>query len=160
MTRLAFAVLVSAVGGTAWGQYPQPGGAPQPPSFGGRLQQSPISPYLNLLNNSGANPAANYYNFARPLVQQQQGMSPFAPQGGQSSGGFQQQTGYLPPAALPARELASPFEPTGSLSLPPTGHPVVFGNKSGSGAGRTGYFPPASGQQPAATSKSIPRAKQ
>ncbi len=160
MTRLALALLLAAAG-SALGQYPGAGGSPQPPTFGNRQQQSPLSPYLNLLNGSGANPAANYYNLTRPFLQQQ-GQSPFAPQVGQNAGGFQQQIGYLPPAAPPDYSTRDPFDATGSSALPPTGHPVVYGNKYGqaSGAGRSGFFPPSgSQQQPAGGAKAIPRAK-
>jgi len=162
MTRLTIALLLSAAG-TALAQFPPPTGSPfpQPPTFGNGVQQSPISPYLNLLNNNGSNPAVNYYNFARPLLQQQQQVSPFAPPFVGQPGAFPQQMGYLPPG-VPFVASEQPFTPTGNGSLPPTGHPVVYGNRFGqasSGGGRTGYFPPAPGQQPSAAPQSIPRSK-
>lgn len=163
MTRLAIALLLLAAV-PAWGQYPPSGGGfPQPPSFGSRMPQSPLSPYLNLLNGNGGNAAANYYNFTRPLLQQQ-GMSPFGPQQfGQSAGGFQQQIGFLPPVPLPEYATLDATDPTGK-KLPPTGHPVQYGNRfSGAGMNPTqsGFAP--TGQQPPRPSpptKTIPRAKQ
>jgi hypothetical protein len=161
MKRLTVVVLLS-VSAAATAQMPNriPGGGAAypplaPPTFGNRPQQSPISPYLNLLNGTG-NPATNYYNFARPLLQPPP--SPFAPPLGSQPGAFPQQTGFLPPAALPAYESATPFEPTGSL--PPTGHPVLFGNKYGqaSGGARTGFFPPPQNPTTGRT-QTIPKAK-
>jgi len=178
MKRLSFALLLSVGAvGSAWGQYPgqyprtgsQP--YPQPPNFGSRMPQSPLSPYLNLLNGTGQNPAANYYNLTRPFLQQQQGMSPFGQQFGPTAGAFQQQIGFLPPAPLPDYATVDPSDPTGG-KLPQTGHQVGYGNRfSGTGSAiprSTGFMPTGSqGQQtqqqtprPSPPSKAIPKAKQ
>lgn len=160
MTRFAFALLLSA--GSALAQQPgypapQPGQPPvvQPPNFGARQPQQPLSPYLNLLSGAGANPAVNYYNIARPFLQPPP--SPFAAQPGMipQPSAFPAQTGYLRAPALPSPYLRDPTELTDGSTLPPTGHPVVFGNRTPGGRG--GFLP--SGQQPAQTPATMPRAK-
>lgn len=159
MIRGLGTVALVLAAGVAPAQYPNSpaggGGFPQPPNFGARQPQSPLSPYLNILNNGGLNPAANYYNLTRPFVQQP---SPFAAPPGMipQPGAFPAQTGYLRAPALPPASQPNPFDPTADGStLPPTGHPVVFGNRTPGGRG--GFLP--SGQQPAQTPTTMPRAK-
>lgn len=157
MTRFAFALMLSVACGAASAQQPAPPIVP-PPNFGARQPPSPLSPYLNLLNNTGLNPAANYYNLTRPFVQPP---SPFAAQPGvmPPPGVFPAQTGYLRAPSLPSPYARDPAELTDGSTLPPTGHPVLFGNRAP--GGRSGFLPtglpPATGAaQPPAT---LPRAK-
>lgn len=153
---LAPLVLVLIVVGAAVGQPigTTPTGNPPagPPTFTSR---SPTpSPYLNLLGGAGGIPAVNYSLGVRPFLQRP--VSPFATQ----PGAFPQQAGYLPPPTAPAREYPTALEPTDASSLPPTGHPVTFGNRNGPSGSRSGFFPPSgSQQQPAGAAKAIPRAK-
>lgn len=162
MTRLAFALVLVAPCGAAFGQlpgYPAPQ-SPQPvspPNFGARQPQQPLSPYLNLLNGVG-NPAVNYYNIARPFLQPPP--SPFAAPPGMlpQPGAFPAQVGYLRAPALPPASARDPADPTADGStLPPTGHPVTFGNRTP--GGRSGFLP--TGAQPGQTKQptTMPRAK-
>ena len=171
MTRIAFALLASALaGGTAWGQFPpnypqqqqqgfgQPGftqqGFGQQPQFNNRPYQSPLSPYLNLLGGAGGIPAVNYYNGTQMQMQNMGGMN--RGMGGMmnrpGSGFSQQQMGYLPQAAAMTRESVPLPDPNAEVTLPPSGHFVAYGNQYGQnrgGSARNGFFPqPTTGQKP------------
>jgi hypothetical protein len=120
-------------------QYPYPPPGYQPGGASGTPARPPLSPYLNIVNGPGANPAVNYYNFARPALQAQQYYQ-------------QQQSAGLP---LPLTEpfgLASapPLGLDPSSRMPrPTGHPAAFMNTSGyfNSMGSIGG-PPARGAGP------------
>lgn len=118
--------------------------SPFAPNFYNR-QSQPLSPYLNLFR--GVDPATNYYYGARPGLPtgnpQVTTAMPLAPLASQL------RTGFLPAGANPTQE---PTElPASGLpidSLPPAGHPVIYGGGPGRSpyASRPGVFsikPPA-----------------
>lgn len=125
-------------------------------------QTQPLSPYLNLLR--GGNPAVNYFYGARPGLGQN-GLG-FGMGNGMGAGGFgfaQNRMGFLPAASMPSQEPTELPAAGAEVTLPPSGHPVIFGNQfsgqgrypgTGSGAARNGF---TGSQPPPAAGKSAPK---
>jgi hypothetical protein len=104
----------------------------------GQLGQRPISrptqsPYLNLLNNNGANPALNYYNFVQPEQRNRQTaaqLSYDATKFSNKLNSLQTDLGKLQKGAhAPAQGAA-----INTGRMPSTGHATTYGSTSG-------YFP-------------------
>ena len=134
-------------GGSAYGGYGgygallgsggYPGGAPN--------YRSPVSPYLNLLNNgtNGGNPAVNYFNFVRPFTV---GSGPGTVGGGGYSGYNAIRGQYFPtlnqldedfPTQTPelSKKIETDKETIIPVQMSPTGHQAGFANT-------LGYFGP------------------
>ena len=115
--------------------------SPFAPNFYNR-QQQPLSPYLNLLR--GLDPATNYYYGARPGLPTGNPPAVAAPV---APAGSQLRTGFLPAAANPTQEtIELPGTNAEIPSLPPSGHPVVYGG--GPGGSMMGRRPGVFGNQP------------
>jgi hypothetical protein len=96
----ALAVVIGGIGSTATAQY-QP--APVNP-----FQQSPVSPYINIVRR-GAPPAVNYFNIVQPQLQ------------------FQSQIGQLQQQQAALAQTGGTLLENQPLT---TGHPIQFGNYS------------------------------
>lgn len=103
----------------------------------------PLSPYLNLFGNA-SNPGVNYYYGVRPGT-----IGGAASMGGAPSviAGGGNRPAFFPQLAQAPDPFDNPLSGTGALSddsngftLPPAGHPVVFGNT-------LGFFPGPPGSQ-------------
>lgn len=158
MKRFLITLILTAVAALpAAAQFPgQPGFTPAPgqyqPNIYGRRNQ-PLSPYLNLLRGQG-NAGIDYYYGVRPGLQSG-GQLPFANQfgsGGGNLGSSQMRTGYLPQAGIPTLEPLALPDAGKEVILPPSGHPVSYGNTfgisrtgiPGAAANRPGFFAPPS----------------
>lgn len=155
--------------GMPYNPYAQNGMAPNPYN----RSTQPLSPYLNLLRN-GSNPAVDYYFGVRPGTPAGQGgYGQQQQQFGQNMMYSQMRMGYLPQASAQTFEPQSLPDAGKEVVLPPSGHPVYYGNTFGisrtgiPGAnmgGRGGFFQaPNSGtvrpqqQQPGGTGTTPPR---
>lgn len=119
----------------------------------------PLSPYLNLLRN-GNNPAVDYYFGVRPGTPSGQPLGQQQQFGGGGMNNMmmnsQMRQGYLPQAAAQTFEPQLLPDAGKEVVLPPSGHPVMYGNTFGisrtgipganAGSGRGGFFqPPTTG---------------
>jgi len=145
---LAVGVLIA---GTASAQFPgsapifPPQYAPNQNSVPPTVMQNyynranqPLSPYLNLLRNSGNFPAVDYYYGVRPGLPS--GGQPYnqqpQQQRGNSLAGSQMRTGYIPQAGIATGEDQQLPDANRDVILPSSGHSVAYGNVYG--VNRTG----------------------
>jgi hypothetical protein len=109
--------------------YSQQGMAPNPYNRG----TQPLSPYLNLLRGTG-NPAVDYYFGVRPGTPAGQPLGP-QPNFGGGANNFmmnsQMRQGYIPQAGTPSFEPQTLPDAGKEVVLPPSGHPVGYGNVFG-----------------------------
>lgn len=161
--------------GTATGMpiYPfgTPGGfgsinnSPYAPNFYNRANQ-PLSPYLNLLR--GGNTAVNYFYGVRPGLPSGQPIGMGFGTG--YSGVSQARAGFVPQIAGNPTDEPIEVPPVGDrVIIPPSAHPVVFGNKfgpntggqsGGFGRGRPAGFGGGAGQQQGSGGGAAPRIPQ
>lgn len=94
-------------------------------------QNQPLSPYLNMLR--GGNPAVNYFYGVRPGLPnagQPLGMPQFP-----VVGTSQLRSGFMPSAATVSQETIELPAAGQPVTLAPSSHPVVFGNRFGTASG-------------------------
>jgi hypothetical protein len=102
--------------------------APSPRSqINNAIERPTVSPYLNLFNNNGGNPALNYYNQVRP----QQQLRSTANQLQNDVRSLQTGLKNRKPVAAAGGEI-----PISTGRMQPTGHSTAFGSLQG-------YFPAA-----------------